>query len=390
VGYYSYLPTLTPNNASWLNQTTGVPYLSLSAPALVSENYTWERVQTTNFGIDLGAFNNRLTGSFEYFIRRTLGMLAPAQPLPTILGTSAPYENSADLKDIGTEIQIKWTDRVGSVRYNIGVNLTNSNAYITRYKNPTGDMNYPVADQKIGNIWGYQSQGYFTVGDFAQGSLNANLTGGKLLTGIAKPTSETPNPGDMRYVDLNGDGVINTGQYTLANHGDYKVIGNSVPNYKFGILGGVSYKSFDFTFYIQGVGKADAYYNNPIVFPYQNQYQYLLKNGVDFWTPTNLNARYARLYPYANGNTSTSDLPQTKYLYNAAYLRVKSLNLSYTLPQNIVKKVSLDRIRVFLSGENILTLHHLPKGMDPESNNAYTGVNYPFLKKYSFGINVTF
>lgn len=391
VGYYSYLSTLTPYSASWLNQSTGVPYLTLTTPALVSSNYSWEQVQTTNFGVDVGLFKSRLTGSFEYYIRRTLNMLVASQPLPTILGTSAPTTNAADLKTIGTELEIKWSDRIGKVKYNIGVNITNSNAFITRYNNPTGSLSSYYVGQRLGDIWGLQSAGYFTTADFVSGTLNSKLTGGTLLSGIAHYTAISPNPGDMRYADLNGDGVTNSGQYTLANHGDYKIIGNSAPRYKFGILGGVSYSGFDFTFYIQGVAKADAYYNNQVVFPYQNQYQYLLKNQLDFWTPTNLNAHYARLYPYAAGyNTYYSDLTQTKYLYNAAYLRIKSLNLGYTLPQKLVKKISLDRVRVFVSGENILTLDYLPKGMDPESDNAYSGVEYPFLKKYSFGINVTF
>ena len=397
VSEYGYLPILNANNASWINPATGMRYVSINPPGLISANYTWETVQTANVGLDIGLLNNRLTGSFSYFNRKTLNMLVAGGQAPAILGTGFPRQNAANLETKGVEFDLGWQDKIGAVRYSVGLNVSNDNSYITDYNNnPGGLLNDYYVGQKLGSVWGYTTQGYFKESDFESGNINPDTqlpypgTTTKLLPNIAPFKGERPNPGDTRYVDLNKDGVIDNGNNTLANHGDLTIIGNSNPKYRFGINGSASYKNFDFSFFLRGTGKAEGRLNDDSNVPYRNQYKDIYKNGLDFWTPTNQDAFYARIYANASGNTSKySYQTQTKYLYNKAFLRIQNIGFGYAVPEKWAKKMALDKVRLFFSGENLFIFSKLPDGVDPEANDLGSGVQYPFLRKFSFGINVT-
>lgn len=397
--YYPYVPGMEPYNASWTDPATNLRYVSLSMPALVSSSFTWETVRTLNFGVDFSLLRGRLNTSFDWFQRNTLNMLAPGADLPAILGATAPLQNVADLKSKGWEWELSWKDKIKAVSYSIGFNLSDSRAYITRYKNPaglliinsaTGQLDNYYEGEEIGEIWGYFTQGYFTVDDFEKGSLDATLQKGKLLPGIAGVKGVQQNPGDIRYVDVDGNGEIFTGNNTLANSGDRKVIGNARRRFQFGVFGNASYNNFDLSFFLQGVGKRDLWLSNQLYWPYLNQFGTLYKHNLDYWTPTNPNGFYPRSYPDGAGNTGSSRNIQTKYLSNGAYLRVKNITLGYAVPKKLLQRVFIDNIRVFVSGENLFTFDHLPDGMDAEADAISDGGIYPFMKKYSFGINVNF
>jgi TonB-linked SusC/RagA family outer membrane protein len=388
--YYPAIAGLTTGLSNWIDPATNIRYSSLNPPPLISSNFTWERVQTRNFGADISFLNNKLSGSVDFYTRKTLGMLVPGAPLPSVLGTAAPTQNAADLKTVGVETQLTWSDQSHPFKYSIGVNLSNNNAFITNYRNPAGLLSTYYTDQRLGDIWGYVTQGYFKESDFVSGSLNANKQNGQLLPGIAPYKGEPVNPGDIRFADLNNDGVIFSGNNTLTDPGDRKIIGNNNRRYQYGINGSMSYKNFDISFFIQGIGKRDIWISNFVYFPYQTQFVDIFKNQMDFWTPTNTEAYYPRLYPNAGGNSAISQSVQTKYLANGAYLRVKNITMGYSLPASWVKKLSLARTRIFFSGENLFTHDHLPAGLDPEATNLGSGGIYPFIKKFSFGLNVTF
>lgn len=398
VNNYGYLPILSANNAGWLSPATGTPYVSINPPGLISSNYTWETVRTADIGVDIGLFGNKLTGSFDYYVRKTLHMLVSGGPAPATLGTGFPNENAANLKTTGTEIELQWQDRVGQLRYSVRFNMSNNNAYITKYdNNPAGLLGDYYVGDKLGSIWGYTTQGFFNQNDFEKNNINPDTqlpypgTTSQLRPGIVPFKGEAPNPGDIRYVDKNNDGIINNGVNTLADHGDRSIIGNTNLQYIFGLNGSVSYKNFDFSFLLRGVGKAQQWIANPVTIPFQNQYLDIYKPGLNFWTPTHQDAYFARIYPEASGNTGRySYQVQTKYLSNTAFLRVQSLALGYIVPTKLVKKIALDNVRVFFSGENLFTFDHLPKGIDPEAANLGTGIQYSFLRKYSFGIDVNF
>ncbi|MEO8417079.1 MAG: SusC/RagA family TonB-linked outer membrane protein, partial [Ginsengibacter sp.] len=277
--YYPYIPSTTPSNSSWINSATNILNVTVPAPPLVSASFTWERVKTSNLGLDFGLLDGRLAGSIDVFTRKTLGMLAAGSELPTTLGAAAPLQNVADLKVKGWELNLSWKDNVKDFKYSLSFNLSNSQAYITKYNNKGGLLtfaggtisNYYVG-QKIGDIWGFQTQGFFKVDDFVAGTLNSNLQGGVLKPGIAPSKGVPQNPGDIRFADLDGDSVIFTGNNTLSNSGDRKIIGNNNRQLQYGVNGSVSYKNIDLSFYIIGVGKRDLWINNQVFFPYQDQF----------------------------------------------------------------------------------------------------------------------
>jgi len=390
IGNYAYIPGLSAGNSPWINPASGLPYLGLSAPPLVSNSFTWETVRTANIGIDIGMLKSRLNASFDWFNRKTFGILAPGSELPAILGAAAPLQNTADLESKGWELELSWKDKIKKINYSFAFNLSDNQGYITKYKNAAGLLSQPYVDQRVGDIWGFETQGYYTVDDFVSGSLNGNLQNGTLLPGIAPYQGISQNPGDIRYMDLNGDTLINTGNNTLSNPGDRKIIGNSNRRFQFGFSGNVSYKNFDLSFFAQGVGKRDIWINNQVLFPYQGQFGGIFKHQLDYWMPDRTNAYYPRVYKDGGGNSGSSQRVQTKYLSNGAYLRVKNITVGYSVPGHLLKKIQVKKVRVFFAGENLITWDHLPQGMDPEATDISSGGIYPFIKKHSFGINVSF
>ena len=402
--YYGFFEGLSGVQAGWIDPSTGIRYTSLSTPALVRNNFTWETVRTLNYGIDLGFFNNRLTASFDLFKRQTLDMLGPGASLPSILGAAPPLQNAADLEVNGWELEMKWKGQLNKLSYYVGLNLSDSQAEITRYNNTAGLLGNYYVGQKIGEIYGYVTDGYYTNADYVTGTLNASLQNGTLLPGVVKVQGVNPNPGDIKYKDLNGDGIINSGNSTLYTKydavtgamipntglGDRKIIGNSTRRYQYGINTGASYKGFDLSVFIQGVAKRDVWLSNEVVFPYPGEFSIIYAHQLDYWTPENTNAYYPRNYARGGGNYGYNLRTQTKYLANGAYARLKNVTLGYSLPKAILKNSAITNVKLYFSGENLFTYDHLPDGINTELDNLGSGANYPFLKQYSFGINMSF
>ena len=392
ISNYGYLPTMNSYNVDWISSNTGINAVSLSQPKLVSGSFTWERVRTLDIGVDLGFFDDRLTANVDWFNRQTLDMLAPGSELPAVLGGSPPLSNVADLSNKGWELSMLWRDDINEFDYSLGFNLFDSRTEITDYDNEEGLLNQYYVGQQIGEIWGYVTQGFYTVDDFESESLNSDLTGGVLLDDVAPFEGTNPNPGDIRYRDLNGDGVVNDGNNTLMDPGDQQIIGNSTRRFQFGFTGSASYKNFDLSIFVQGIGKRDLWYgNSPEIFPFTHRWTTVYAHQLDYWMPDNTDAFYPRNYAYGLGNYRHSRKVQTKYLLNGAYLRLKNITIGYSLPQNLLDRLKISRLRVFVTGENLINLDHLPDGLDPELSKV-TGSegNYPFLKNYSVGLNVTF
>lgn len=402
--YYGFFEGLSGVQSGWIDPSTGIKYTSLSTPALVRNNFTWETVRTLNYGIDFGAFNNRLTGSFDLFKRQTLNMLGPGASLPTILGAAPPLQNAADLEVNGWELEMKWRSKINEVSYYVGFNLSDSQAKITRYNNTAGLLGDYYVGQKIGEIYGYETDGYYTNDDFVEGTLNSSFQNGTLKPGVVTVQGVNPNPGDIKYKDLNGDGIINSGNNTLYTQydpvtgamvpntglGDRKIIGNSTRRYQYGVNSGASYKGFDLSVFIQGVGKRDVWLSNDVVFPYPGEFSIMYAHQLDYWTPENTNAYYPRNYARGGGNYGYSRRVQTKYLADGSYVRLKNITLGYSLPKEILKKSLIKSVKLYFSGENLFTYDHLPDGINTELSNLGSGANYPFLKQYSFGVNVSF
>lgn len=388
-GNYPYLPTMSTYNAAWIDVDAGTRAVSLSAPDLVSASYTWERVRTLNLGVDFGLFDNKLYTAFDWYNRQTLDMLAPGSQLPNVLGASAPLQNVADLKTVGWELDIKWRENHGAFDYSLGFNLYDNSTEITKFKNEAGLLSQYYVGRMAGEIWGFTTDGYYTVDDFVEGSLDANLMNGQLVEGVPAYNGVNPNPGDVKYADLNGDGEIFTGNSTLSDPGDRSIIGNNTRRFEFGLNGSASYKNFDFSLFIRGIGKRDLWISNPVVFPYTFEFTTIYKHQLDYWTPENTDAFYPRNYPNGGGNYGGNLRTQTKYLSNGAYLRVQNITLGYSFDRDLLDKLRINRLRLYVSGENLFNFDHLPDGLNAELTNVSQGGNYPFIKKVSVGLNVT-
>lgn len=372
-GNFPYLATYGINTkyGALLNGTRPV---AVSVPGLVSASFTWETVNQIDFGFDASFFGGRLNTSFDWYRRNTKDMLTAGQALPAVLGTSVPQENAADMKTVGWEVSLEWNDRLSNgFGYHIKGVLSDYQASITKFSNPTKLLGTHYVGEKLNEIWGYVSNGLFQSDEDAKAADQSYLSGGSW------------GAGDVKYEDLNNDGKIDIGKNTLDDSGDRKIIGNSTPRYSYGITAGFDYKGFDFEMFWQGIGKRDYWLGGSQFWGFTDEWCTPLTSSLDYWTEDNRDAYFPRLHHYGvnGGNHEVS----TRYLQNAAYLRLKNVVLGYTIPRSITEKVKISRLRVFVQGENLLTFTPLIDSYDPETLNNMT---YPINKKISVGLNLTF
>lgn len=372
-GNFPYLATYGINTeyGALLNGTRPV---AVSVPGLVSASFTWETVNQIDFGFDASFFGGRLNTSFDWYRRNTKDMLTAGQALPAVLGTSVPKENAADMKTVGWEVSLEWNDRLSNgFGYHIKGVLSDYQASITKFSNPTKLLGTHYVGEKLNEIWGYVSNGLFQSDEDAKAADQSYLSGGSW------------GAGDVKYEDLNNDGKIDIGKNTLDDSGDRKIIGNSTPRYSYGITAGFDYKGFDFEMFWQGIGKRDYWLGGSQFWGFTDEWCTPLTSSLDYWTEDNRDAYFPRLHHYGvnGGNHQVS----TRYLQNAAYLRLKNVVLGYTIPRSITEKVKISRLRVFVQGENLLTFTPLIDSYDPETLNNMT---YPINKKISVGLNLTF
>lgn len=398
---YLYTPAMVSQRADWIVGTEKP--VTLSMPAMVRNNFAWEIVETLDVGLDFALFSNRLTGTFGWYRRDTKGMLAPGAEFPAVVGTTAPFQNAADLRTSGWELNMSWRDNIGDWNYGVGFNIYDSKAKITKFKNEAGllfdkDGNKQrYVGETLGEIWGYTTDGYYTINDFKEGWQNGNW---QLKDEVVKIRGNSNiRPGDVKFVNLRDDdnsiNEIYSGDNTVSNPGDQKVIGNNTARYQFGVNANVGWKGFDFSIFMNGTGKRDVFLSGDLIWPLNSgTFGTLFYNQLDYWKPVdakngnweaqNPNARYPRIYNEASASGSNYRT-QTKYLYSAAYFRIKNITLSYSFQPPVLSKIKLAGLKLFFSAENILTISTLPKGYDPERLDW----GYPFYAIYSFGLNVT-
>ena len=352
-----------------------------SNPGLVSSNLSWETIRSWNVGLDFGLLNNRLTGTFEYFVRQTLDMVGPAPERSSILGTSVPKENNCDMKSYGWELQIGWRDQIKDFKYGVSFNISDAQQEVTRYPNESGYLGYYYKGRKLGEIWGYTTEGIAQSRDEMEEHLaKANQSS----------LGSNWDAGDIMYKDLNNDNKVNSGAYTLDDHGDLRVIGNSTPRYNFGLNLDASWKGFDLRMFFQGTLKRDLWLDGVYFWGADGGFwqSNAFKEHLDYWTEDNRGAYYPRpLYSSKNKQT------QTRYLQNGAYMRLKNLTVGYTLSKSITMKAGMSRVRVYVSCENLFTLTSLSKIFDPENIGSLygsAGKTYPLQSTVSLGLNVNF
>lgn len=376
-----------------------------STPGLVSSLLTWERVISYNAGLDFAAFNNRLTGYAEYYIRDTKDMVGPAEEISPIVGASAPKLNNTSLRTKGWELQVNWQDRIGQVGYRISLNLSDAQTEVTEYPNPDKTFYTKNSDgetienywkgKKLGEIWGFKTVGMAKTDQEIQDYIAIHDQ-----SRLPSVGNNIWKAGDIMYANLDDNPAIEKG--TSANDPkDLCIIGNSTPRYRFGITLGADYKGFDISMMFQGVAKRDIWvggddrtdYSKGMIFwgvnggqwdstGYDEHYDFFRPEGDEL--EANLNAYFPRPIIGSKQNQQV----QTRYLQNAAYIRLKNLQVGYTLPTELIRKISLQKVRVFFSGDNLWTGSKMSKNFDPELL-FQNGMSYPLSYTLSFGINIT-
>ena len=423
--YIATIGTISASYVGWLNgSNTKVNEFDL--PEWVSSSLTWERIKTIDIGLDLGLLKDMVTVGFDWYQRTTNDMIAPGKALPPSVGASTPTTNSGSLRTRGWELTINWRKQFSNdlglyANFSIG----DSKSVVTKWDN---DQNighplstaYAYAGQVWGDIWGFETDRYFTEADFTGKNADGSwiyAPGVADQTGIQTQTF-VYGPGDIKFKDLDGSGVIDGGKGTVDDHGDLKVIGNCLPRYEYSFHIGGTYKGFDLDLFFQGVGKRDMWTQSSFVFPemreadlaiYANQTSYNIyepEKGIVNISESNA---FPCLYPgneYAGNVTGLAGeggchnyYPQTKYLVDMSYLRLKNVTLGYTLPVELTKKAFVQKLRFYVSCNNLFLLHKgsgdLP--IDPEMNAGQGalgygtwGRTYPTTKSWSFGLQVTF
>lgn len=408
--WYPYISTMATETVSWIG-TDMNQVSTTTTPSAVNPDMTWEKIRTLDIGFDAGFFNNELNVTFDWYQRRNVGMLVAGNEIVRYAGIAvAPLENGGDMKTNGWELQIDYNHAFNKDFAIYGTfTLSDAKSEITKWNNTTGALNSWYKGKKLGEIWGFETDRYFNSSDVNQ---DGTLKTGTPDQSYLQNGSFRFGAGDIKYKDLNKDGKIDTGKGTIDDHGDLKRIGNQLPRYEYSLRVGAMLKGFDVEVLLQGVGKRDMWSTSSLFIPHAAGAQMnIFENQLDYWTESNQNARFPR--PYINGafgslsglpgNSGCNNFaPQTKYLNNLAYLRVKNFTVGYTLPQNLTRKIFVEKLRFYFSAQNLFTFDHIDGVMDPEctggSSKSYTngmdmtmaGRAMPFNRQWSCGLQITF
>ena len=409
---FRHIATIPTGNSGYL--VNGVfPIVATGAAILPvdPQSYTWEKVNTFNVGGDIGFKQDRFLLGFDVYERRTLGMLTSAVAIPAVLGAATPPTNSANLSTKGWELSVGYRNEFSVARkpFNFSARfiISDSRTKVTKYdQNPLGKLSDYRAGQYTGEIWGLVNDGYFRNQDEIDALDESAIVPWGALDIV---------PGWPKYVDQNGDKKIDKGNGTTKDPGDYRIIGNSSTRYRFGLNLDMDWNNIDLSIFLQGVGKRDFYPRHYLFWgPYQQPYAGVYPWNLDFYRGESETGadrdRHSKSYiaaGLADANTdsyfpvlqswladanygSGLDIPQSKYLLNGAYLRVKNVTIGYTLPNTLVKRFKVSRLRVFATGENLFEFSSIKKYFDPEALEDGYGWAYPFQRKFAAGVNLDF
>lgn len=379
LGLYDYIPLIS-------NSQSGMPATYMGEKwyyqaALASKDKTWETIETTNVGFDFGLFDNRLTGSFEYYWKFNNNMLASLQ-LPHQIGINVPKMNIGRLKTWGWDFNIGWQDKIKDVSYQVSLNLSNSDNCLVEYDGASNLYAGSVSlleGYALNTIWGYQTDGFWS-------SRDEYLAYKEAHPGYKSFNDGNVAGGDVKYVAQGkADHEIGVGGATPEDPGDLVYLGNSDPHYLYGINLSAQWKGFDISVMFQGVGKRNVVVDASAFAPLFQDYMMPWTIHRDYWTETNQDAYWPRLYQYKGNdfNFKTAD----RWVQNGAYIRLKNVTLGYTLP--ILKKY-IERLRIYVTGEDIWEHSNMLSVFDPEIGNQSNRYIYPFFRTWTVGLNVTF
>jgi TonB-dependent SusC/RagA subfamily outer membrane receptor len=401
----AFLSLMSTGNSNWLVGPTNM--IGVSTPTLVPPSLSWEKVTDLNFGVDARILKEKLGVSFDWYNRTTSDMISSGVTLPNSFGASAPQRNYGEMQVKGWELALDFVHRFGNgIGFNATGSLSDFSETLTRFANTTKTVGSFYEGSNLRDIWGYQTDRLFTNDDFQQDASGKLITvNGRYVLKAGVPSQaqfETASfffgPGDVKFKDTNGDGVITRGANTVDDPGDQSIIGNSTPRYQYGLRLGSDWKGFDFNIFFQGVGKRDLWVHSPATVPGVGIGEGWYASQLDYWTPENTNAFYPRPSNVGQTVNSTNFLRQTRYMLNMSYLRAKNLTFGYTLPKSISERVKLNKARLYFSGENLFEKDNLGEiSIDPEMDYTTLGSNdprtfgrvYPYRRSFSFGLQVT-
>ena len=425
-----YVPTISQGNTNtyaWLD-ADGNKLIMTGTPAAIDTNITWQDIYTLDFGVDARFFNGELGVTFDWFQRDTKNMIVPGAGVAPTFGAGAPKGNFGSLRTKGWELSIDYNHRFNNgLSVNAMFTLSDALTEITEYGDTKSIDSWYVGKQ-YGEIWGYRTDRLYQKDDFVyEGdklvttwALNgkevaAGTPGAKEVNKLKDPNGIYQDyfqsgtfrfgPGDVKFQDLNGDGQINDGSRSIDDHGDVEKIGNTTPRFEYGLRLGASYKGFDASIFMQGVGNRKLWGAGFLAIPGFNTGDGAMPQAIagDYWTEENTNAFYPAACNMGGSNSGYNLQKQDRYLLDMAYFRIKNITIGYTLPSELTKKILINKARIYLACENFFTfdkLNGLP--IDPEEISGYsmfnsdnynsgrTGVGTPTMKNMSVGIQLNF
>ena len=414
---YAFMDLWAVDKTSEIINGSKVPYVTTNG--MVSSSLTWETITTYDVGLDMDFLGNRLSFSGDIYWKYTTDMLTTGPDYPAVLGETSPMINYGRLKTKGWEAALTWRDsfKAGGKDFNYSVRFSiwDSRMWIDKFSNESGNIYNFYEGMELGDVWGFKTDGYFLTNEeannWATDSFHKNGSNFRAFAG------------DLKFIDINGDGKIDTGKGTLEDHGDLAIIGNERARYHFGVNLSGNWNGIGLSVFLQGVMKRDWYPDQESGFfwgMYNRPYGYLPKVhvedrvDVDYstenWVVTNPGAYYTRAVAYAsNRNVGPLAYENDYYLQDVSYVRVKNITLDYTFPTKLTQKAHIQKLKVFFTAENPFTFSKLykhTKMFDPEVigagdtdfnaggatglSGAGQGYSYPLLKTFTFGLNITF
>ncbi len=402
-----------------------------SVPSPIPDGLTWEKATTFNVGADMNFLDDRLTFTGDYYIRKNTDMYVVGAQPPAVYGASAPKGNYADMTTHGWELSLTWRDqfKMGDKTFTYSVRATLADAKTKVDKYPGNEQKFLNTNwttgatayypgMTLGEIWGFVNDGFLTKDDVDG---EGHITHAADQSWITEPNRYNSwEEGDVKFKDLDNSGKIDPGEDKVGKSGDRKVIGNSLPRYTFGMNLNAEWNGISFSAFFQGVGKQDFYVgsDNSLFWgmynrPYSNIPKEMMKQ---VWTEENPNAYFPRFRGYtALQSLGQLHIAQSRYLQNAAYVRLKNIQLGYSLPRTLISKIGLNVCRFYVSAENLLTFtpfyKHIKQfdvesihGEDTDtrnmiSNGLYSSpiigggglsYSYPVLKSITFGLSLQF
>jgi TonB-linked SusC/RagA family outer membrane protein len=420
-----YIPTIGGSYSNWILSNAklyqfGVPTTAgYGTPAAVSQSVTWQDITTLDIGLDARVLNGAFGLAIDWFRRDTENMIVPQEGIPATFGNLPPQSNFGSLRTKGIELQLDYVHEFNNgLNVNFVATFADAKTTITKYGS-THSIDSWYVGKTYGEIWGYETDRLYQVDDFAHDgdgklitltsedgfTINQQTDPNAPTQGKLQGTNFTFGPGDVKFKDLNGDGVINEGSRQTDDHGDLKVIGNSTPRFEYGLRAGANFKGVDFNIFFQGIGQREVWGNGFLAIPGFQSSDGAMPQAIagDFWREDRPDAFYPAPFNMGGANSGYNMQIQSRYLLNMAYLRIKNITLGYSLPEALTQKMHVNKFRVYASLENFFTFDHLGDlPIDPEEIAGYsmwnetnynlgrTGVGVPTFKSASVGLQLGF